>query len=78
MNGCEKSDEMLSYYNFFESKSLKWWKRFFSNLFLKVTKTNAYILYALSHVEGTTKVSPRKFKKTLIDKLTDYLTDMFF
>ena len=50
----------------------------FSPFFFKVTKANAYILYALSHVEGTTKVSPRKLKKTLIDKLIDYLIDIMF
>ena len=67
MNRCEKSDEMLSYYNIFESKTLKLWQRFFSNFFfLRVTKTNVIFL---SHDEGTTKISPQKLKKNLINKL---------
>ena len=67
MNRCEKSDEMLSYYNIFESKTLKLWQRFFSNFFfLRVTKTNVIFL---SHDEGTTKIFPQKLKKALINKL---------
>ena len=43
--------------------------------FFKVTKTNAYILYALSRVEGTTKAFLQKLKKTLVDELIDHPID---
>ena len=66
MNGCEKSDEMLSYYNIFESKTLKLWQRFFSNFFFKSDKDKCLFL---SHDEGTTKICPQKLKKALINKL---------
>ena len=66
MNGCEKSDAMISYYNIFESKTLKWWKRFFYNFFFFKSDKDKCLF--LSH-EGTTKISPQKLKKNLINKL---------
>ena len=67
MNGCEKSDEMISYYNIFESKTLKWWKIFFSIFFFFKSDKDKCLF--LSHDEGTTKISSQKLKKTLINKL---------
>ena len=43
--------------------------------FFKVTKTNAYIIYASSRVEGTTKAFLRRLKKTLVDELIDHPID---
>ena len=43
--------------------------------FIKVPKTNEYILYASSHVEDTTKVTHRKLKKIIIDELIDHPID---
>ena len=71
MNGCEKSDEMISYYNIFESKTLKCWKRFFSNFFFFFFfKSDKDKCLFLSHDEGTTKISSQKLKKALINKLS--------
>ena len=50
----------------------------FSTKLVKVTKTNAYIIYALSYGEDTSKVSLRILIKNLIDELIDHPIDMFF
>ena len=42
MEGCDTSDQLISYYNFL-SKSVKWWKRLFIHL-LNMFLLNAHIL----------------------------------
>ena len=47
MNGCDRMDQMLSYYNVFNRKTVKWWKRLFMWCF-EVSQANAYILFCLT------------------------------
>ena len=46
MNGCDRMDQMISYY-VFNKKTIKWWKRMFMWCF-EVTQMNAFILSCLT------------------------------
>ena len=46
MDGCDRMDEMISYYNVFNRKTMKWWKRMFMRCF-EVSQMNAFILFCL-------------------------------
>ena len=68
MNGCDRSDQMLSYYNNFKRRTVKWWKRLF-RWCIEVTQVNAFILHCLTRYEGTKPFSLKKFKDKLIHQL---------
>ena len=71
MNGCDRLDQLVSYYSNLDRKTIKWWKRIFIWL-LEVTQVNAYILYALTRPRDSTKVSVKFFKETLLDQLVSH------
>lgn len=50
MNGCDKLDQMISYYNNFDRKTVKWWKRLFMWI-IEISQINACIIYTLSRPE---------------------------
>ena len=68
MNGCDRMDQMISYYNIFNRKAVKWWKRLFMWCF-EVSQINAYILFCLTR-DGSVNATPLiKFKRMLIKEL---------
>ena len=64
MNGCDRMDQMLSYYNTFNRKTIKWWKRMFMWCF-EVSQINAYIIFCLTRDDDTNSVPLAKFKQML-------------
>ena len=68
MNGCDRMDQMLSYYNVLYRKTVKWWKRLFMWC-IEVTQSNAFILYCLTREQGSKRVSLKKFKQMLMKQL---------
>ena len=70
MNGCDRSDQMLSYYNNFNRRTVKWWKRLFIWC-LEVTQVNAFILHCLTRYEGSKSLSLKEFKDELIHQLIE-------
>ena len=64
MNGCDRRDQMISYYNIFNKKTVKWWNRMFAWCF-ELTQVNSFILYCLTRDEGTRLVPLLEFKKIL-------------
>ena len=64
MNGSDRGDQMTSYYNIFNKKTMKLWKRMFAWCF-EVTQVNSFILYCLTRDEGTRLVPLLEFKKIL-------------
>ena len=55
MNGCDRMDQMLSYYNIFNRKTIKWC--------FEVSQVNASILYCLTRAPGDKAVALMSFKK---------------
>ena len=47
MNGCDRLDQLVSYYNNLSRKTGKWWKRIFTWV-IEVCQTYAYIIYCLT------------------------------
>lgn len=68
MNGCDKMDQLVSYYGMYQRKTRKWWKKLF-HWILEISQANAYILYRLTRGEDEKYVSFRNFKDSLIDEL---------
>ncbi|RUS72539.1 hypothetical protein EGW08_019706 [Elysia chlorotica] len=70
MNGCDKADQMVGYYNIHDRKTMKWWKKLF-HWAIELTINNAHILYVMTRPEGTNRrnLSLRFFKLKLIDEL---------
>ena len=69
MNGCDRMDQMLLYYNVFNRKTVKWWKRLFMWC-LEVSQANAFILFCLTrYADDKKNLSLLKFKKMLITEL---------
>ena len=68
MNGCDRIDQMLSYYNIFNRKTVKWWKRIFV-WSLEVAQVNSYILFCLTRDEREKPVNLLKYKKLLVNQL---------
>lgn len=68
MNGCDRSDQMLSYYNNFNRRTVKWWKRLFMWC-IEITQVNAFILHCLTRYEGSRPLSLKQFKDKLIHQL---------
>ena len=68
MNGCDRLDQLVSYYNNLDRKTVKWWKRIFMWI-IEVSQVNAYIIYNLSRSEEVTKFTLKDFKHSLIESL---------
>ena len=68
MNGCDRMHQMISYYNIFNQKTIKWWKRLFMWC-LEVSQINSYILFCLTWDAGTKAIPLIKFKRMLIKEL---------
>ena len=47
MNGCDRLDQLVSYYNNLHRKTVKWWKRMF-HWILEVIQSNDYIVSAVT------------------------------
>ena len=68
MNGCDRVDQMLTYYGTYQRKTYKWWKKLF-HWMLEVSQYNAYVLYCLSRPEEEIRKSMLHFKEQLVDGL---------
>ena len=68
MNGCDCLDQLVSYSNIVDRKTIKCWSRVFSWV-IEVTKINAYILFELSCAEGHKQLTLKKFKENLVNDL---------
>ncbi|CAG5121457.1 unnamed protein product [Candidula unifasciata] len=69
MNGCDRLDQMVSYYSNHNCKTKKWWKKVFTWI-VEVTQVNAHILYMSSHQAAPNRMSLAHFKDELIQQLT--------
>jgi len=61
---------MLSYYNNFNRRTVKWWKRLFIWC-LGVTQVNAFILYCLTRDDEEKPISLKKFKSQVVKSLIE-------
>ena len=68
MNGCDRMDQMVSYYGNHSRKTHKWWKKLFTWI-LEVTQVNAHLLYTLTHPDADKRVTLADFKHKLIESL---------
>ena len=68
MNGCNRMDQMIPYYNIFNRRTVKWYKRLFTWC-IEVTQINAFILYCVSRAAETKAISLKSFKQMLIKEL---------
>ena len=68
MNGCDRADQMISYYSTHNRKTRKWWKKLFLWI-LEVTQVNAHILYVLSRPDQPKKIPFSTFKDSLVAQL---------
>ena len=66
MNGCDKADQMLSYYGHHQRKSVKWWKKIFYWL-IELAQVNSFILFKLA--KGCPKLTLKGYKTALISQL---------
>ena len=69
MNGCDRLDQMVSYYGLHNRKAYKWWKKVFTWI-LEVVQVNAHILFCLCHPDMTKKMPLSQFKDALIGELS--------
>ena len=76
MNGCDHLDQMISYYNNFDRKTHKWWKRIFMWI-LEVSQINSFIIYALSRPCDSKVISLKSFKDSLISQLEEKAVSMY-
>ena len=75
INGCDHLDQTISYYNNFDRKTHKWWKRIFMWI-LEATQINAFILYTIIR-ERNTKPKILKTFKELIEQLLDQVSLLY-
>ena len=68
MNGCDRMDQIISYYNVFNRKTIKFWKHMLMWCF-EISQMNAFILFCLTREAGTKTVPSIEFKKLLITEL---------
>ena len=68
MNGCDRADQMISYYSTHNRKTRKWWKKLFLWI-LEVTQVTAHILYVLSRPDQPKKIPFSTFKDSLVAQL---------
>ena len=64
----EEPDSLISYYNIFNRRTVKWYKRLFTWC-IEVTQINAFILYCLTRAAETKATSLKSFKQMLIKEL---------
>ena len=76
MNGCDHLDQMISYYNNFDRKTHKWWKRIFMWI-LEVSQINSFIIYTLSRPRDSKVISLKSFKDSLISQLEEKAVSMY-
>ena len=55
MNGCDRMDQMVSYYNVIDRKTKKWWKGLFIWT-VELTQGNSFILFSLTREQGQKRV----------------------
>jgi hypothetical protein len=67
MGGCDRVDQIITYYSNIARKSYKWWKKIF-HWILEICQSNAFILFLLTRPRGTTKMSFKNFKLILKDE----------
>lgn len=70
MNGCDKADQMVSYYGNHKRKSMKWWKKLFYWI-IEITQVNAHIIYCLLHADNPKKMTLKAFKEKLVDSFAE-------
>lgn len=68
MNGCDRMDQMVSYYGAHNRKTDKWWKKLFTWI-IEVTQVNAQLLYTLTHHDEENRLTLARFKHRLIQSL---------
>ena len=68
MNGCDKIDQMITYYGHFQRKTKKWWKRIFHWL-LGIIQVNSYIIFKLAN--NNAKLSLKKFQQATATQLLE-------
>ena len=76
MNGCDRLDQLASYYINIARKTIKWWKRIFQWL-IEIVQVNAYIIYTLTCDEKRNRKTFKKFKEQLAEDLCNksYILD---
>ena len=67
---------MISYYNNFDRKTHKWWKRIFMWI-LEVSQINSFIIYTLSRPRDSKVISLKSFKDSLISQLEEKPVNMY-
>ena len=68
MDGCDCLDQLISYYNNFDRKTIKEWKRIFMGI-IEVWHVNAYIIHTLTRLVDGRKFTLKQFKEKLIEEL---------
>ncbi|CAG5127870.1 unnamed protein product [Candidula unifasciata] len=63
MNGCDRLDQMVSYYSNHNRKTKKWWKKVFTWI-VEVMQVNAHILYMSSHQAAPKRMSLAHLKES--------------
>jgi len=69
MNGCDRADQMLSYYSTHNRKTRRWWRKIFHWMW-ELTQLNAHILHTMGLPANTKKWPYRRFKDVLVEELT--------
>ena len=70
INGCDRLDQNVSYYNNLNRQTLKWWKRIFAWL-LEASQVNAHILFLLTQEWCAAPTHLKHFKEKLIDEICE-------
>lgn len=68
MNGCDRTDQMVSYYGNHTRKTVKWWKKIFMWIF-EITQVNSHILFSLTRPQDRRPLPLAKYKEALIEEL---------
>ena len=71
MNGCDRMDQMISYYGCHSRKTIKWWRKVFTWI-IEILQSNAHILYNLNlktHSRDSKPIPLIEFKKILVLQL---------
>ena len=64
MNGCDRLDQLASYYSNVDRKTIKWWNIIFQCL-VEIVQVNAYIIYTPEDNEKRKLKAFKKFKEQL-------------
>ena len=69
MNGCDRMDQLVSYYGCHGRKTIKWWRKLFSWI-LEIVQCNAHILNNLLMTSrGERPQSLKNFKRNIISSI---------